>query len=744
MKASRLALCALLAFACVGIAPARPVVIEESAVLAPPDPSWQYFGTFGVAIDGDYALVSGMRLVPDENSEGGMRPDGAAFLYQRSGQSWTYVGMLGSVGVLSEWIRPGLAMKDGIAMVITNGAHIFERTGESWTQAPYTGGWAAGLQGPDIEIDSGRILVSRIACTHDSAVLGKLNGQWRVEGDLTGHTNSCGDTPPSNLQDLQGNLAVIFNGLGSNDERPVVRGYLPDESGTGWRSPVVFEDQGLDTRFGPDVALAGSVVAITGSREKGTSVLWGDGFSWGWSLAGLQPIDGYLQPGALSATSLERVGTLVAQRNFSHDRAAYVINLFSVRSESPHTNEHVATLQGKGGVSLGGFVDGSGNRIIVSERDNVGGANRVRVFELPANFDNIDVHGEDFGGSSAGADWQPSAGSSFVIGSTGVSHVYRQQDTNIDASSLLPGSVGHNQAIQGEVTVRKFNGADRWVGLTTRRSSDSNYYYVTLRSSGSVQLRRMWNGTFTTLASAPAAVVAGRTYRLRLESIGSAQRVYLDDRLVLTAWDDKLSQGAAGVAMYRASADYDNVVVSPSPFTTIYRQDFSTGQPGNWINLGAWSAVDGVYRQSSTAGDARAVIGASTDDQIVQVRVRPTLLAGGGTRWVGVIARYKDDDEYLYVTLRNDNTLSLRRVGYNRIVHIIKQKPFTVTAGQWYTVRIEIVNELTKVFVNDVLQFETNADPGPTDTIPALKVGKVGLVTYRATADFDDFLAYQP
>jgi hypothetical protein len=48
------------------------------------------------------------------------------------------------------------------------------------------------------------------------------------------------------------------------------------------------------------------------------------------------------------------------------------------------------------------------------------------------------------------------------------------------------------------------------------------------------------------------------------------------------------------------------------------------------------------------------------------------------------------------------------------------------------------------VFVNDQLLISTNADPGPVNPGVEWQKGRVGLVTYRATADFDNFLAYQP
>ena len=61
-----------------------------------------------------------------------------------------------------------------------------------------------------------------------------------------------------------------------------------------------------------------------------------------------------------------------------------------------------------------------------------------------------------------------------------------------------------------------------------------------------------------------------RTYRLRLESVGTLHRVYVDGNLVLEAWDDALSHGRAALLSYRAAADYDNVIVSPFLTQTIY------------------------------------------------------------------------------------------------------------------------------------------------------------------------------
>ena len=143
-----------------------------------------------------------------------------------------------------------------------------------------------------------------------------------------------------------------------------------------------------------------------------------------------------------------------------------------------------------------------------------------------------------------------------------------------------------------------------------------------------------------------------------------------------------------------------------------------------------------------TSGDARTMIGAATDDQVVQVRVRP-LSFEATNRWVGVVARYDDPDNLLYVTLRANNILSLRRY-IDDVLVVLTEKPYPVNIGTWYTVRIEIVNGWTRVYVNNRLELATTADPGPPTVDPILAKGQVGLWMYKATAEYDDFFAYQP
>lgn len=251
----------------------------------------------------------------------------------------------------------------------------------------------------------------------------------------------------------------------------------------------------------------------------------------------------------------------------------------------------------------------------------------------------------------------------------------------------------------------------------------------------------MRNGSFTTLASTPANVVLGQKYWLRLQSIGGTHRVYLNDTPLLTARDSTLSAGTAGVITFRAATDFDNVVVTPSPLTTVDVEDF-TYWP-YWFEAwqGQWETVEGVYRQSYTGGFARAYTGALTEDQVIQARIRPTGFAEPDN-WVGLMARYKDERNYLFVTLRGRNVISLWRRTDARIEQLAT-RAMEVT-GDWYDVRLEVIANRTRVYVNGRLMLSSNADPGPVNPYLPDQRSQVGLITYGATADFDDVLTYQP
>jgi pectate lyase len=91
-----------------------------------------------------------------------------------------------------------------------------------------------------------------------------------------------------------------------------------------------------------------------------------------------------------------------------------------------------------------------------------------------------------------------------------------------------------------------------------RHADARNYYYLTLRSSNTLSLRKVVNGTVTTLASTSFTVLPGTWYQLRLDAIGNRLGAYVDGALLLEATDNSLASGNSGPVMFRAATDYDD------------------------------------------------------------------------------------------------------------------------------------------------------------------------------------------
>jgi pectate lyase len=91
-----------------------------------------------------------------------------------------------------------------------------------------------------------------------------------------------------------------------------------------------------------------------------------------------------------------------------------------------------------------------------------------------------------------------------------------------------------------------------------RRVDERNYYFLALRNSNFVSLRKMVNGVSTTLATVPLAVAPATWYSLRLDAVGDKLRGYVDGKLLVEASDDTHASGNAGPVMFKAAADFDD------------------------------------------------------------------------------------------------------------------------------------------------------------------------------------------
>jgi hypothetical protein len=176
----------------------------------------------------------------------------------------------------------------------------------------------------------------------------------------------------------------------------------------------------------------------------------------------------------------------------------------------------------------------------------------------------------------------------------------------------------------------------------------------------------------------------------------------------------------------------------------LFSDNFETGNANAWTpsTSADWSVVtDGtlVYRQNTVENSLRAasVGSASWQNQAVQARVK--VLSFGGTStsssyFVGVYARYMDENNHYYIALRSDGRMSIRRklAGSNSSIGGAITPGELITTGKWYTVKLEVSGTTLKAYVDGVL-YDT-----VTDT--SFASGKAGLGTNNASAVFDDFV----
>ena len=82
--------------------------------------------------------------------------------------------------------------------------------------------------------------------------------------------------------------------------------------------------------------------------------------------------------------------------------------------------------------------------------------------------------------------------------------------------------------------------------------------------------------------------------------------------------------------------------------------------------------------------------------------MRP-LRSTGQNQWFGIAARYRDDSDYYYLTVRNSNTVSLRRL-VNGAVTVFGTAPLTVRPNTWYDLRLDAVGNELRSRVRELLR----------------------------------------
>ncbi|HEV7606339.1 MAG TPA: hypothetical protein VGO61_03340 [Steroidobacteraceae bacterium] len=233
-------------------------------------------------------------------------------------------------------------------------------------------------------------------------------------------------------------------------------------------------------------------------------------------------------------------------------------------------------------------VDSAGVHVLVKRQDNSlneqyvanttdttlrHGRAGLATFKARADFDDVrfaateqiilmtkdyDNYGYDFGRpfTERGGDWQVQENES------GDPIAVSQLDMSGYALATI-GTPVENLEIITAARVESFGSSDAgaWLGLLARFVDPGNYYYVAVRNSNQIQIRKKVNGVITILASASFTAVPGQTYAFRFRVIGDMLQLFVNSALVASAHDAEIKSGQYGIGTYRAAATWSNFTV---------------------------------------------------------------------------------------------------------------------------------------------------------------------------------------
>lgn len=706
---------------------AEPLLLED-ARLVPSDPSPPGFGN-SVAIDGDVAVVGA--------TDGGGMPEhgrpGAAYVFERqSNGTWQQVAKLLPLheepeGTGASNFGTSVAIEGNVIVVgcyFSPQTTVFERINGVWTRTAVLD----DTGGVDVDIKDGTIITSftwgahlyRRGPTGWTRVQELRNGQPQPDADYLGRGVAISS------------IAAFHGSYGNEDEidppapsKAYIYPLGPDRLWTGAPPTVIPDPSGTQTpsSFTASIEASGSRALINGYPE--TYILERNAQGQ-WNIA--QTLEGAIDIDGdtiLGAPASQGLGI------YRHTSSGWARKA----SLASSTRESLGSLELKGNRVIAG-----GNWTVPRPTGPV-----AYVFTIPNQLaPNPPMVHEDFEDGAANG-WVAQPNSTFSVASVGGSRVYRQTNVTTGAASIYPTADWDRQSIQADVTPRSYAAppGDRWFGLMVRYVDANNYYYITVRNSNSIQLKRIVNGVVTTLGSASLPVVLNRNYALRLEAHGEQLRAFVEGRLVLSARDTALTRGRPGVAMYRTRADYDNVILNPDPSVILKDERFNSQtmvMDWDWVNYEyQWVKLPNttVFTQPTTGGGAYVFSYHSEGaDQIIRARLRATQF-NGADRWIGLIGRYVDAQNYYYVTLRNSNQISLRKLT-NGVITTLDTAAAPVTVNTWYDLRLDIVGTRLRVYMNGSLMLEATDQTSPHPS------GYAGVGAYKTAAEADDFLVVQP
>jgi hypothetical protein len=703
---------ALVAVATVRIAHAAPPMLQPKQTLDIPA---GYADITSVAIDGNFLIMAATRerIVGDED----IVSDGAVFLFTRAANGTSQYTRTLFTGTHGQGQPLTAAMRGNIVAVHFGQLTVLERNAAGvWQSSPIDRAsenpFGNSIAIFDTEIDGGTILLSSYCPDRYlvRALRKNSSGTWFGIGTAESDPANCVAASTTDVA-ISGNTMILSAPLlagGSSAD------YFFEGPPQSWTLTQRLAGNTLPVAIDGDFAVlgrAGNPGPAPGLYQRTSGV---------WTLKqNIERPDRLL----IGAAGRAELRNKLAVLTYTGTPSVW-------QGDANNSYREFARLTRPGGPIGATSVDVSGRRIVINDIYT----QKAHVYEVPTSISQPATVRDTFNSGSFSR-WTPTAGSLWTVATTPASRVFRQSSLAGEAGAVLGNSDWTDQSIQVDVKPTAFSGPDRWFGVAVRRADATNYYYVTARQTNVIQLKKNVNGAVSTLGSKSLPVTLNTTYRLRLEAIGTTIRVLVNDRPALEVVDSSVKHGSAALLMFKTAADYDNVIATPSPQVLLVDDTFEQFNGHRWTRVSGQWTVTTQYSQTSTAGNATLLTGIATADQSIQALARPTSFASGTERWFGLFTRWQDANNYYYVTLRNTNQISLRKL-VGGAISVLDTATLPVTQGGSYRVRLEAIKDQLRVYVGGQLLLEA------TDSSYAR--GRYGLVMSKTATIYDDVLVTQP
>jgi hypothetical protein len=210
------------------------------------------------------------------------------------------------------------------------------------------------------------------------------------------------------------------------------------------------------------------------------------------------------------------------------------------------------------------FVDGT---TILEHFDESLDHGRVALmtFDARADFDNVyaaptairRVAWKDWPTGDFNRDPTFTGGNWRLVGSPGAWQGLGQSVTVGGATAITGVPIDETRVIT-RARLDQFNPSPQgaWLGLFARYVDARTHYYLTVRSSGELQIRKQVDGVITVLASTPFAPSPGTFYDLRFDVLGNQLHAYVNDLRLAQAIDADIPRGTYGIGTYRTAATF--------------------------------------------------------------------------------------------------------------------------------------------------------------------------------------------